>query len=775
MRISIIVPNLSGEIYLPDCEDSIAAQGFPVRKDGNFRYVTGNGFEIEAIIENDPQDSPRGVAAMRNQGIMDASGDYILFLDSDDYLADGSIAVLAEQAGRHPDALIALTLKKTWYKRETELKESAGTGSDAGLKADQESKPEEKGSDARDRRQFTDSILGILIPFRYIREDAHLRFDESLEFYSDIPFVTGLFAGKEIICTEAVYYKRSRNDAIRYPALSQRGGSREFEDFAKACESAEEVLEGAADGSTTKASGSSKGAADGSTTKVAGDRECTAVDVEKLRNAFYDYICGFVCDRMLKGKHPEGLKWDVKCFDEVRRAVGVVPGSFINMNRHGTQRAVLEKIRKGKYTSAVRRASFSVMNRKKKGLFGSLSQWRWNIYKRLFRKLPVKKELYLFESFLGKSYGDSCRAIYEYMISHPETSGRLKDTDGKSSGSGKRGRRPVFVWIIDNGDAKIPGRHKEAKPLSLRYFYYVARCGAWINNTRQPAWYEKRPGVIFLETWHGTPLKRLVFDMEDVHSASPDYKMTFYKQSRIWDWLVSDNRFSTEAFESAFLFPRERILELGYPRNDLLYGDDREERAGKIREKLGIPKDRKVVLYAPTWRDDDYYGPGQYNFDLPLDLKVMERLKDRYFFILRTHYFIADHLRLNESEKQFVMDCSRYNDIGELYLISDVLITDYSSVFFDYANLRRPILFYVYDFEKYRDTLRGFYFDMETGCPGPLLKTSSEVAEALDDIENIGKEYAGKYREFTERFCSLDDGHAAERIVKKVFLDEKAD
>ena len=245
--------------------------------------------------------------------------------------------------------------------------------------------------------------------------------------------------------------------------------------------------------------------------------------------------------------------------------------------------------------------------------------------------------------------------------------------------------------------------------------------------------------------------------------------MTVYKQSRNWDYLLSDNRFSTECFKSAFLYPEEKILELGYPRNDLLYGDDRDERARKIKEKLGIPTDKKVVLYAPTWRDDDYYGPAKYRFSLPLDLEMMKSLRDRYFFILRTHYFIADNLEIPEEDNDFVMDQSRYNDIGELYLISDILITDYSSVFFDFANLRRPILFFVYDFDKYASVLRGFYFDMTTGCPGPLLKTNEEVLDALENIDVVTREYKDKYKEFCDKFCYLDDGHASDRIVKRVF------
>ena len=748
MKISVIIPMLSGEIYLQDCTASVNAQSC--------------GLETEIIIEEDDKNSPKGVAAMRNLGLEAASGDFVFFLDSDDYISDNAFEVLAAEAEKHPDSPVALNFKKTWYKRDSELAEvkaqdAANTqngadtqnGANTQNAANTQSGPDTQAGaagnavqaaaiprKAEKTRSLPDSVLGILIPAKYVKGRDALRFDESLKFYSDIPFMTALTARAGEIYTvpeyphatmaagnpeagaenatktavPCVYYKRSRNDAIRYPALCQIKDKNRYAEFARAC--------GEADAAAS--------------------------------TALYEYICGFICDKLTKGKHPEGLEWNGQQLESASDAVRLVPREVIEEKYTGAPKRILLKLKKGKTKSAQRTAKLHVMNRKKKGLFGSASQWKWNIYKRIFRKLPVKKNLYLFESFLGKSYGDSCRAIYEYMIA-----------------AGNKNAK--YVWIIDNKDAKIPGKHKEAKPLSLKYFYYVARCGAWINNMRQPAWYEKREGVRFLETWHGTPLKKLVFDMEDVHSASPEYKMTFYKQSRIWDWLVSDNRFSTDAFESAFLFPRDKILELGYPRNDLLYGSDRDERAAAIRRKLGIPEDKKVVLYAPTWRDDDYYGPGQYKFDLPLDLDMMEQLKDEYFFILRTHYFIADHLQLDESKKSFVKDCSRYNDIGELYLISDVLITDYSSVFFDYANLRRPILFYVYDFEKYRDTLRGFYFDMESGVPGPLLYTNEKVLAALRDIDGVEKKYADKYRAFAEKFCGLDDGHAAGRVVKAAF------
>jgi CDP-glycerol glycerophosphotransferase len=117
----------------------------------------------------------------------------------------------------------------------------------------------------------------------------------------------------------------------------------------------------------------------------------------------------------------------------------------------------------------------------------------------------------------------------------------------------------------------------------------------------------------------------------------------------------------------------------------------------------------------------------------------------------------------------FVYNFSKYDDIAELYLISDLLITDYSSVFFDYANLKRPILFFTYDLEKYRDTLRGFYIDIETEVPGPLVKTTDEIIDAVTNIEQVKAQYQAIYDDFYNKYCGWDDGKAAEKVVKTVF------
>src|SRR5699024_3201758 len=153
-----------------------------------------------------------------------------------------------------------------------------------------------------------------------------------------------------------------------------------------------------------------------------------------------------------------------------------------------------------------------------------------------------------------------------------------------------------------------------------------------------------------------------------------------------------------------------------------------------LKQKFKLPKNKKVILYAPTWRDDEYYSKGNYSFELNLNLDQMQKeLGNEYVIILRMHYLIASELDISDYDG-FVYDYSLYCDIGELYLVSDLLIIYFSSVFFDYANLKRSILCYTYDLEKYSSQLRGFYLDMNTDIPAPLLETTDEI---IDNIKNI--------------------------------------
>jgi CDP-glycerol glycerophosphotransferase len=287
-----------------------------------------------------------------------------------------------------------------------------------------------------------------------------------------------------------------------------------------------------------------------------------------------------------------------------------------------------------------------------------------------------------------------------------------------------------------------------------------------------PLWIRKSNNTVYVQTWHGTPLKRLALDMDEVHmpgTNAADYKKNFLKDSNKWDYLVSPNAYSSKIFKRAFDFHKS-LIESGYPRNDFLVHSNNDDTIDKLKSKLHLPLDKKIILYAPTWRDNQFYKKGQYKFDLQLDFeKFKNSLGDNYVVLLRLHYLVAEKLDLSEYE-HFVYDFSNYEDIRDLYLVSDLLITDYSSVFFDYAILNRPILFYTYDIEEYRDHLRGFYFDFETGAPGPILKTTDEVIASIIKLENTVFQQNNERVNFNNQFCYLEDGCATERVVNKIFL-----
>lgn len=358
----------------------------------------------------------------------------------------------------------------------------------------------------------------------------------------------------------------------------------------------------------------------------------------------------------------------------------------------------------------------------------------------------------MFESFLGKQYSCNPRAIYEYLKKHDPQYKLYWSVD------------PRFSKTFE--DMGLPYINR----FSIKWLFFMARARYWVTNSRMPLWIPKAKHTIYLQTWHGTPLKKLANDMEEVYVAqktTEEYKKEFFNESRNWDYLVSPNRYSTEIFRRAFLFEKE-IIESGYPRNDILHSENITAKLPEIKQKLGITLDKKVILYAPTWRDNQYNNEGKYQFELKLDLsKLKESLGHDYIIILRMHYLVSQHFQLGAYEG-FVYDFSMHEDISELYLISDLLITDYSSVFFDYANLKRPIFFYVYDIESYRDELRGFYFNLEEKAPGPLVKTTDELINEIHSFEKTG-ELPDSYHSFYKKFCHLESGESTKRVVEKVF------
>ncbi|MEU0242144.1 CDP-glycerol glycerophosphotransferase family protein [Nocardiopsis sp. NPDC006198] len=364
------------------------------------------------------------------------------------------------------------------------------------------------------------------------------------------------------------------------------------------------------------------------------------------------------------------------------------------------------------------------------------------------REKPVDEGI-LFDTYTGRQYSDSPQSLYA------ELRGRGRWADYPMS------------WLVADGQVRLPDDLAPVRHRGREYYEALARTRYLVTNSRQPTWFHRRPDQVVVQTWHGSMLKRIGFDIENIRGKSRDYFDKLAWETRQWDYLVSPSPWATPILRSAFRFEGE-VLETGYPRNDIFFSPDREAIAERTRRRLGLPEGKKVVLYAPTWRDDKYYTRGKHKLDLHLDLRRMyEKLGDDHVLLVRRHPRVVDSVPI--VGEGFVHDVSLYPEIMELFLVTDVLVTDYSSMMFDFANTGRPMLFFTYDLEGYRDNLRGFYFDFEETAPGPLLTGSDDVIGALLDIDEVARRAEPSYRSFVDRFCPLDDGHAAARVVDRVF------
>lgn len=371
------------------------------------------------------------------------------------------------------------------------------------------------------------------------------------------------------------------------------------------------------------------------------------------------------------------------------------------------------------------------------------------IYKVLTYLIPVNKKIVIFQSSNGRNYTGNPKYIYEEMV--------RQGLD----------REYECIWFLFDTGLNIPGRCKKIRNNYFPYFWYLMRGGIWIFDSRQPLYVRKKKSVTYIQTWHGTPLKKLALDMDrmDMGGSSniEEYHRQFRLTCRDWDYLVSQNKFSTEIFRSCFDFRDRPILEIGYPRNDILIQENVPERVQKYKKILGLPLDKKIILYAPTWRDNEYSEKGKYKFASKLDFDMMKKaLEDEYIFIVKYHYLVSDQIDWSPY-RGFVYTFDETKDIAWLYLVSDMLITDYSSVMFDYSLLRRPMLFFAYDLEEYKENLRGFYFDFVGEVPGPVSQTTAQLIEDIKQYDE--KIWKGKYEVYHKKFNHIDNGHASEKII----------
>lgn len=350
--------------------------------------------------------------------------------------------------------------------------------------------------------------------------------------------------------------------------------------------------------------------------------------------------------------------------------------------------------------------------------------------------IKMDDSLVLLVSNNGNSISGSPKAIYQYTKNNKIYNGLH------------------YIWAVNDPEKFKNEDFDVVKFDSFKYFVVALRAKYWItdiNIERSLKFKKKR--TKYLNSWHGVALKHIGND--DKYSGRYDY-------SNI-DYLCVSGKHDKDVYKSALNATESSFLETGMPRNDDLV-DVTANKIIDVRIKLNLPSDKKIILYAPTWRDSSNGGKS-YDLNIPIDFKKWENeLKNEYLILIRAHDRTTKMLNIEYNE--FIRDYSKYEPLNDLLIVADVLITDYSSIVFDYTLMKKPFISYCYDYEQYK-TERGFYFDPEQVYPGGILKTENEVLSRLKSHSFNQSE--DDYNKMNSMFMNYTKGNATKACAEKLF------
>jgi len=358
---------------------------------------------------------------------------------------------------------------------------------------------------------------------------------------------------------------------------------------------------------------------------------------------------------------------------------------------------------------------------------------------KLLGRLPVKRGSVVFESHLGLSYSDSPKYIYESLRRH-----------------GYQGR---VYWAYAENTNGFPKEATLVKRLSWGYVWALARAEFWVDNQGFPQWMAKRGQTTYIQTWHGTALKTMGVNTPQVRAMLTDQRNALIRAVNRFDAFLVRSEYDIRTLVDAFEM-RAEPLRTGYPRNDILLGPDLAGHSAALRARFNLPSDRTVLLYAPTFRQHSgQFEPG-FSFE-----EFAREFGETHLLLVRAHYL--NTVSVPASARHAVQDVSNYPDVSELFLASDALITDFSSVMFDFALLDRPMLFFAADEAGYtRD--RGTYFDLAAEAPGPY---TTDAGAFFKEIRTLTTEdrYAEPRRAFARRYGEYERGDAADQVYRRFF------
>jgi CDP-glycerol glycerophosphotransferase len=353
---------------------------------------------------------------------------------------------------------------------------------------------------------------------------------------------------------------------------------------------------------------------------------------------------------------------------------------------------------------------------------------------------PRLDDLVVFESFEGRQYSDNPRVISEALSrARPDL-------------------RRVWGYSAARGSDRFPDDVELVPRDSPRYYYLLGRAAYWVENFGLPAWIEKPARTTYLQTWHGTPIKLMFLEAPKVREMPLERREGYERSVNRWDYLISPGEYFERTFARSANY-QGRILRTGTPRVDVMLRAAAQPREEVLRD-LGVPADRRIVLYAPTYRP----GSGA----RPLDLEALsEELKQDHFILVRQHYFRRAQ-PIPTWLGDFAADVSELDDVAPLLGVADVLISDYSSIVFDFSVLRRPVVLYTPDLERYEASV-GTYIDLRRDAPGPLAVDTDELIAALREVQRDPGSASDQADAFRARFADHEDGHATARIVATVW------
>ncbi|CAL9587582.1 bifunctional glycosyltransferase/CDP-glycerol:glycerophosphate glycerophosphotransferase [Streptomyces sp. enrichment culture] len=713
-KLSLVVPVYKVQGYLPECLDSVLGQDCT-----DFEIIAvddcspdGSGAILDEYAKRDTRihvihlTENVGLGRARNAGLEKATGDYVLFLDSDDTLSDGALSAICNrlEATDNPEILIFDYVRTYWDGRVR-----------PNLRADL---LKEEGPDVfslAERPQLLD-LLQIVWNKAYRRDfvtRTGLTFPPG--YYEDAPWTfCSLISAERIALLDRVCVRyRQRREGGNILKTVSRKHFDVFDQYQRVfdyLDAHEELAEWR-----------------GPLFRKMVDHYLTVLErpgrlPQDARAEFFHRA-----SRDYRARLPKGF---------TRPAGG--RGRKYGMLERDAYTTMVSALTAVKVRQRVKSRARTAINRSKRGAMGAFYQSQL--------RLPLDDNLVLFSAYWSRSVSCNPAAI-----------------DAELARLAPHMRR---VWAVRAENAgQVPKGVQVVRVGSREYWAAVARAKYLVNNVNFADSVVKREGQVHLQTHHGTPLKTMGLDQQKFPASTDmDFAKLLERCDR-WDYSISANHFSTVIWERVYPCSYT-TLETGYPRNDVLVNAGSEE-VRAARAALGLADGTKAFLYMPTHRE---YQPG---FTPPLDLgRFARELGPDVTLLVRGHYFYGNSPHVNELRRTGrIIDVSGHPRVEELYLAADALITDYSSAMFDYAVLDRPIISYVPDWDVY-SAVRGTYFDLLQEPPGAVATRQTELLQLLASGAYDSPDTTERRDTFRRRFCEFDDGHAAERVVRRVFLGE---